>query len=535
MKEQSTTKGFAVLSAAGFLVKILSVLYVPILTRILGDQGYGIYSKTYDVFIFIYAVANSGMQPAICKVVSELSALGRERDALRAFRIARKLLLGIGLLFTILLIVLAKPIAAQAQSDITYGLIALSPTIVISSTLVAYRGYFNGKNQMNSLAASQVLEQLINVFVSLLFAFLLVKNSLALGSAGGTIGTSVGALVACIYLMVIFEIKHFSREAIKQPITGKKISNKKIIKKIIQYGLPITLSAGLSNFGALVDMSNVSGRLMHIGLTKENADILYGLLSKYKNLMYVPLIFITALGSAVLPAISKAVILNDRKNVKSKINFALRLTYGITIPAAFGLSVLNEYIYLGFYGNSRGSSLMIFGAFVVIFMGLSQIEITILQSLGKFKFLLLSLFFGIVGKIVTNYFLIGIKSINIYGAVIGGFVCFIIPVVMNHRKLQQTVRVKIPLIRLALKPLFASVVMSLVLFGLDKFFLFLLPHSITSNRMVITLLTFVYIALGGFIYLYLMIMTKGIRKSDIEGISPKALKVIPGFMKRKLR
>ena len=221
MKEQSTTKGFAVLSAAGFLVKILSVLYVPILTRILGDQGYGIYSKTYDVFIFIYAVANSGMQPAICKVVSELSALGRERDALRAFRIARKLLLGVGLLFTIILIVLAKPIAAQAQSDITYGLIALSPTIVISSTLVAYRGYFNGKNQMNSLAASQVLEQLINVFVSLLFAFLLVKNSLALGSAGGTIGTSVGALVACIYLMVIFEFKHFSREARKQTITRR--------------------------------------------------------------------------------------------------------------------------------------------------------------------------------------------------------------------------------------------------------------------------------------------------------------------------
>ncbi|MEQ8154536.1 MAG: polysaccharide biosynthesis protein [Clostridiaceae bacterium] len=535
MKEQSTTRGFAVLSAAGFLVKILSVLYIPILTRILGDQGYGIYSKIYEVFIFIYAVSNAGMQPAICKVISEFSALGRERDALRAFRLARKLLLAVGALFTILLIAAAKPLAYMVGSDISYGLIAVAPTILISSVLVSYRGYLNGKNQMNSLALSQVIEQLTNVFISLLFAYLLVKDSLALGSAGGASGTSVGALIGCIYLIVVFERRNFKGEIKKQPIIENRISNKTIVKKIIQYGLPITLSAGLSNFGALVDMFNVSSRLMYIGYNQIDADILYGILSKYKNLMYVPLIFITALGAAVLPAISKAVVLKDRKNVRGKINFALRLTYGITIPAAFGLSLLNKYIYLGFYGNTNGSSLMIFGAFVVILMGLSQIETTILQGLGKFRFVLFSLFLGIVGKISTNYILIGIKSINIYGAVAGGFVCFMIPVIMNHRKLEKTIRMRIHIVRLALKPLLASVIMTLCLYGTDKLILNILPSNLASDRIIITLMTVIYVLLGGFVYLYMMILIKGIRRRDIEGLSPKILKILPGFMKRKLR
>lgn len=38
MKEQSTTKGFAILSMAGMLVKVLSVLYIPILMKIIGEE-----------------------------------------------------------------------------------------------------------------------------------------------------------------------------------------------------------------------------------------------------------------------------------------------------------------------------------------------------------------------------------------------------------------------------------------------------------------------------------------------------------------
>ena len=53
MKEQSTFKGFAILSAATMAVKILSLIYNPFLIQILaGDRPFAIYSATYQIYVF---------------------------------------------------------------------------------------------------------------------------------------------------------------------------------------------------------------------------------------------------------------------------------------------------------------------------------------------------------------------------------------------------------------------------------------------------------------------------------------------------
>ena len=76
MKKQSTTKGFAVLSAAGIFVKILSVIYLPFLLGILNKEGYGVYAAAYQIYVFVYVLTNSGIPVAISKIVSELTAMG---------------------------------------------------------------------------------------------------------------------------------------------------------------------------------------------------------------------------------------------------------------------------------------------------------------------------------------------------------------------------------------------------------------------------------------------------------------------------
>ena len=80
MKEQSTGRSFISLSFASILVKIMSLLYVPIIIRILGDEGYGIYLASYDIFSLIYVITNSGMQIAIAKQIAELEAKNKELE-----------------------------------------------------------------------------------------------------------------------------------------------------------------------------------------------------------------------------------------------------------------------------------------------------------------------------------------------------------------------------------------------------------------------------------------------------------------------
>ena len=97
LKKQSTSKGFAILSSATLAVKLLSLLYVPFLSKILGIEGYGIYSSAYVIFVYMYVLTNAGIPVAISKMVSELIATGNYKDAVRTFKIARFLLLILGI------------------------------------------------------------------------------------------------------------------------------------------------------------------------------------------------------------------------------------------------------------------------------------------------------------------------------------------------------------------------------------------------------------------------------------------------------
>ena len=58
MEEKSVGRSFLILSLAGVLVKILSAVYIPLLTLIIGPAGYGIYSSSYSAFVFILAVTS---------------------------------------------------------------------------------------------------------------------------------------------------------------------------------------------------------------------------------------------------------------------------------------------------------------------------------------------------------------------------------------------------------------------------------------------------------------------------------------------
>lgn len=107
----SSTKGFMILSLAGIFAKVLSAFYVPLLNKIIGVEGVGIYSRSYDIFMFVYAITSMGCQPAVAKVVAELRALGNERDAIKALKVSRKTYGIIGGALTIILMLLAYPIA----------------------------------------------------------------------------------------------------------------------------------------------------------------------------------------------------------------------------------------------------------------------------------------------------------------------------------------------------------------------------------------------------------------------------------------
>lgn len=531
-EESKLARGALALSVAGILSKVISIAYSPLLRSILGYDGMGVYGRVLDVFLFIYALTSVGAQPAVAKVVSELTALGNNKGAIRALKISRKFYFWTGTVAGLVMIGLAYPISKMMNSsDVVYGIMALAPCIVITCLLSVYRGYLQGKGNMTPIAVSQILEQFLNVAISLLCAYILMNFSLELGVAGAQIGTSIGALFALFYCIYGYYKRKYAEEALADT---HHPSDKKIYRKMMMYSIPIILSSGLQNFGGLVDSANVSTILQNIGFAKKEADSLYGIYTIYKTIIGVPLVLITAIATTVLPLISKARALKDNKSVRSGIRNAFKLALSVAIPSAFGLSVLSEPIYRAIYDNDYGSFMMKVGSFIIIIMTITQIQSVILQSINKFYYVLLTFAIGIICKIALNYFMVGIYELNIYGVLIGNTVWHLIPAIMNHKKICKTMRMKMPVIRLVFKPLVSSIIMVAAIMiakmPFNFMYRFINPTRLNSIPVVIVL-----VLVGAIVYLYIMILIGGIKKSDIELVSPRIIAIMPKFMRKKLK
>lgn len=533
MEEKTAGRGFLILSIAGILGKVLSALYVPLLKGVIGTSGYGIYSTGYDMFVFLFAISTLGAQPAITKVVTELRVLGNYKDALRAMKIARKYLTIGSILIASIFMLIAFPFAnitGNPKSGLTF--MFLAPAIVFAAILAPYRGYMQGIEDMESLAISSVIEQLVNVVLSLLFAFLLFNISVEWGSAGGTIGTSLGAIVAIIYIIYIYEKKDYEEEAYKLDVSTKKVSDKKIINKLIRYGLPITLVAGIQNAAGVVDFITIGNRLRFAGF--EDPTALYGILNQYKTLIYVPLTIVTALGTSIFPRIIQAFVERNKKELRRQMSYSFRLTYIITIPATFGLAILSKEIYLLLFGESIGYELLMFGSSALILMSITSIQNVILQGINKFYLIMATASLGLLAKFIANYLLVGITDINIKGAVVGNFLAFGIPAVINHIKLQKTFKVRIPIIKQSIVPLISSIIMmfAITLIRMPLFRVFSIIGL--EGRIVTGISAMILIAIGGIVYLVTMIYFGGIRKMDLDMISPRLYRLMPRRLRKQL-
>lgn len=531
--KQSIGKGFAVLSVASIVVKLLSLLFVPLMINILGDEGYGVFSITYQIYAFIYLIANSGIPVAVSKLVSELSERGHDASALKSFKISRTFLFVLGLFLALIMFLIAGPLSnAISVKEAKLAIQFLAPSIFFTSIMSAYRGYFQGRSYMTPTAITQIIEQVVHIFFSALFAYYMINDSIELGVAGGTLGTSIGALAALIVLIFMLNSYVKRGQAIHPDSTRSTYSFERLSKTLIKYAIPITLSSAIQYAGTLIDALLSNKRLIASGLSPENANITYGYLSKYQQLINVPISLITALSIAILPSISASLAVNDQKQVENKINYSFMICFIIAIPAAFGLSILSEPVYtvLKYRG---GYQILTIGAFTLILTAILQIQTTILQSLNRLYYAIASLSVSVIIKLALNYILIGIPSIRIYGAVISTYISTFIAIMLNVKLLQNKENLNLHLLKASKKPLFSSIAMYLAIliiyFPLKNFIPQLFEHYLFN-------LVFIAVAilLGVIVYFVALAKLKGINADMVKSISGKLYKLLPKAFKKML-
>ena len=526
MSKDTFLKGALILTAAGILVKVIGSVNRILLSRLLGGEGIGLYQMAYPIYLLALSVSSAGIPVAISIIVAEKIARSDYRGANKVFRISLGVLAVTGIVFSFLLYFAAGwLIEHQFVRDARayYAIAALAPAIFFVTVLSSYRGYFQGLQMMTPTAISQIAEQFIRVVTMIALAYLLLPKGLEYAAAGASFGAGPGAAVGLVVLIWYYwrQKKSFQHKMDTQPDLVQE-SSVSIVSRIVKLALPVSLANIMLPVVSNIDLLIVPARLEVAGFTVEQATELFGYLTGMAvALINLPTILTASLAASLVPAVSEAFTLNDKKRIFQRTGTAMRIANLITIPSFVGMCLLATPISQMLYGTpNAGTSIAIMSGGVVL-LGIHQVTTGVLQGLGHTTIPLVNMVLSALVKIVMSWTLTAIPALGIKGAAWATNADFGVAAILNMYFVYRYVGFSID-IKDTLKAAGSAVIMGgVVLFSYDA----IMTHTFSN-----TIATLAAITVGGLVYGLALLVLGGVHERDLERV-PKLGSTIVRLLK----
>jgi len=512
-------KGAAVLGVAGVVIKLLGAVFRIPLTNWIGDDGMAYYGFAYSIYGALLVLSTAGVPVAVSRLVSENIAVGAYKNAHKVFKMATLLLAMIGLVSFAICYFGGDWITAKlGNADAAMAVKAISPALLIVPIFSAFRGYFNGRQNMNPTAISEITEQLVRVIVGLALAWKLLHVGLKEAAAGASFGASAGSLAG---LAVIFLIYLLNRKTIHRKIdlNNQEVEEASVImKNIVKIAVPIIIGCEIMPIMTLIDTAIIMNRLQDTGWSYEQANSLYGLFSGFCNsLIAFPQVFTQAVAVSLVPAVAACYKLRDKGGIKSNIKLGYRTTMIMAFPCAFGIFALAEPILLLLYPKQPESAheavpILMIMAISIIFLAITQTSTGVLQSIDRQMVPVKHLALGCVGKVVVTFVLVGIPAINVKGAAWGTMFAYCVALVLNNRSVRKYTNTQIDYKLTYAKPCVAAMIMGVVVYVVHKG----LASFLDTGYAQTSLATLLAILIGMVVYVALIFALKAITMEELQ-------------------
>ena len=522
MAKKSFIQGAVILGVAGIIIKIMGAFFRIPLANLIGDKGMGYYQTAYPIYVLFLTLATAGIPIAISKMVSERVAIGQHHEAYRVFRVSFVLLFAIGICSSAILFFGAGQIVnAIGNPGAKYAMMAIAPALLFVPIMAAYRGYFQGMQNMKPTAASQVVEQFFRVAAGLSLAYILIREGTEFAAAGASFGATAGSVMGLITVMAIY---YYNKKSLQELSRGSRTGERgrEILMKILMIAIPVTIGAAIMPIMNTIDVGIVMRRLQETGWSEEAANGLYGQLTGMAGpLINFPQVLTQAIAMSLVPAIAAAYKQKDINFLNYNVRLGVRTAIIIGLPCALGLMTLSEPIMRMLYPMQKASAVsaapcLFIMAFGVIFLSTVQTLTGVLQGLGKPMIPVINLFIGAIIKVILTYTLTGVNSINVRGAAIGTVAAYIVASTLNIIAVKKYTGVKFDFMLTYVKPVVSALVMSGTVWVSYR-----LLYGFFGN----SLSTAIAVLIGALVYCVMLFVTKSIKQEELKFL-PKSGKII---------
>lgn len=524
MAKKSFMQGAVILGIAGIIIKVMGAFFRIPLANLIGEEGMGYYQTAYPIYVLFLTLATAGIPIAISKMVSERVAVDHHYEAYRVFRVSFILLFSIGIFSSAILFFGADYIVnAIGNPGAKYAMMAIAPALLFVPIMAAYRGYFQGMQNMKPTATSQVVEQFFRVAAGLSLAYFLIEQGREYAAAGASFGATAGSITGLIAVVVIYLFKKDSLKGdVERTHHGINEKNSKILAQIFMIAVPVTIGAAIMPIMNTIDVGIVMRRLQETGWTEEAANGLYGQLTGMAGpLINFPQVLTQAIAMSLVPAIAAAYRQRDMNFLNYNVRLGIRTSIMIGLPCALGLMTLAEPIMLLLYPLQKASAVsaapcLFIMAFGVIFLSLVQTLTGVLQGLGRPLIPVINLLIGAIVKVILTYTLTGIDTINVKGAAIGTVAAYIVASVLNIMAVKKYTGVKLDIMLTYVKPITSGLVMSAAAWSSYRILFGFFGNGLS---------TMIAILIGAVVYCAMLFATKSIKKEELKAL-PKGGKIL---------
>lgn len=506
--------GVVILTVANILVKSVGLISKIVLNTVVGSEGAGYYSSAYEIYAFLYVISTSGLPIAISILISKCRARGKLKEAKKILNISLLMFLIIGGLLASCMLAFSNEIAEIISAPKTsVCIMAVAPTILFVCLSSCLRGYFQGYQLMRPTGVSQFIEALSKVLIGVGFAF--YAKSMGYDdftvAAYTILGVTIGVFLGMVYLFIrrlFLKEKDFYVD--NPPIEGEiPAKTGKIVKSLAYIAIPITISSAVLSLTTIIDTFMIQGRLIESGLNEELVRIYYGdYTTLVISMINLPTILIYPIANALVPLISSA-IANKREEQSANMRaLSLRVINLISIPCALGLGLFSKPILdlLMFTADSveRASPWLSVGAVSVVFLGIIAATNAFLNTAGKQMLPIISMLFGALVKLLSNYILL--DKIGIFGAPVGTIMCYFCAACLNVFFVVKYVG-KLPNLKRAFG---LPLVCALISVG-GSAVIYLLLSDLTGSKLA----TVICILVAIISYLLMILKTKAVTKDEL--------------------
>lgn len=412
-RKQTIIRGTFILTATGFLCRLMGFFYRIFLSQTFGEEGVGLYQLIFPVYSLCFAITAAGLETAISRSVAQKISLGRKKEA--------KEILLLGLFISILLSVIcllflqdnAGYIAEKLLGDprCTPLLIPLSYALPFAAIHSCICGYCYGRKETKIPAVSQLIEQATRILTVYLFYMVLMKQGKDAPITIAVVGLVMGEILSALYAAKSLSgsVGTISR----LNITYKDFLSR--FKELIPLSLPLTANRMLINLLQSIEAISIPARLkMHNHSTSE-ALSLYGVLTG----MALPcILFPSAITSSIsimlMPTVAEIQATDDRRNMLDIIKKVAGACFILGLGCCFLFLVFGPFIGNVLFGSTAAGKFIVTLAWICPFLYVNSALLSVINGLGKTTSTFLINSFGLFIRIASVFAAIPLFGIQGY-------------------------------------------------------------------------------------------------------------------------